>query len=577
MASQRLGEDIIKVATSRLGQRYVLGAHVPKDNPNWRGPWDCAEFASWCAWQAYRVAFGMRPLRADRGDAYSGFWYDDASEPGVAIRWQNALNIPGALLVRRPRPGTIGHVAISLGDGRQTIEARGAKLGVGIFDAAALRPWDIGVLLPGVDYSAEGVESMTGPADFEPAPVKVPAGFFALQSPHLKGPEVLLIQRALVAKGIDPGPLDGDFGPMTEAAVVSLQAAEGLEVDGIVGPSTAGELGLPFPIRPSPDAIAALAAERRAEAEPLPQPVVVAAAGKRDIIAFIKDGARHSVRFGDGTTRFVGVEVPYTDDMPRRGLYQDSRLSAIADVGIYAPADFLASHGQWAHFMLPTIKAESSGYFGRLNSYDRAAFTFGAPQFAAHTPKENLIELVRLLLVLPEAKVYLPELALVGGLVTWIKPDGSRQNLEEEVRVTRPHGVVDTQLAHFMRYLNADPVKVGPEEVSAGARLMAFAKEVPAARAAQIDYLRQRMVGLVARAKRNADRFTGQDWRIAVWVVDILYQGRGSMSAIRAALASGNPLEALSKIGSSYTDRRKTVREQIAALDASGVLDGFTV
>jgi hypothetical protein len=49
------------------------------------------------------------------------------------------------------------------------------------------------------------------------------------------------------------------------------------------------------------------------------------------------------------------------------------------------------------------------------------------------------------------------------------------------------------------------------------------------------------------------------------------------MSAIRAALASGNPLEALSKIGSSYTDRRKTVREHIAALDASGVLDGFTV
>lgn len=115
--SDRNGADIVEVAKTRRGQRYVLGAKVAKDNPNWQGPWDCAEFASWCAYQAYQIVFGLRPARADRGDAYSGYWYEDADEPGTAIQWTHALNIPGAILVRRPRPKLIGHVAIALGDG----------------------------------------------------------------------------------------------------------------------------------------------------------------------------------------------------------------------------------------------------------------------------------------------------------------------------------------------------------------------------------------------------------------------------------------------------------------------------
>ena len=50
-----------------------------------------------------------------------------------------------------------------------------------------------------------------------------------------KQPEVRDLQEALRALGHDPGPIDGDFGAGTEAAVKAFQAARDIPVDGIVG------------------------------------------------------------------------------------------------------------------------------------------------------------------------------------------------------------------------------------------------------------------------------------------------------------------------------------------------------
>ena len=54
---------------------------------------------------------------------------------------------------------------------------------------------------------------------------------------------VKTLQRALRRLGWGPGPVDGLFGPRTESAVRRLQAAHGLAVDGVAGPTTWRALG----------------------------------------------------------------------------------------------------------------------------------------------------------------------------------------------------------------------------------------------------------------------------------------------------------------------------------------------
>lgn len=53
-----------------------------------------------------------------------------------------------------------------------------------------------------------------------------------------QGSDVMKIQQALQLAGFSPGPIDGKFGPRTKTAVQSFQSAQGIVVDGIVGPIT---------------------------------------------------------------------------------------------------------------------------------------------------------------------------------------------------------------------------------------------------------------------------------------------------------------------------------------------------
>ncbi len=52
------------------------------------------------------------------------------------------------------------------------------------------------------------------------------------------GSEVSALQQALQKAGLYAGPIDGQFGPNTEAAVRAYQTQRGVTVDGVVGDET---------------------------------------------------------------------------------------------------------------------------------------------------------------------------------------------------------------------------------------------------------------------------------------------------------------------------------------------------
>ena len=53
---------------------------------------------------------------------------------------------------------------------------------------------------------------------------------------------VVTLQKVLAALSLKVGKPDGNFGPVTQAAVIAFQTAHGLNPDGIVGATTAQEL-----------------------------------------------------------------------------------------------------------------------------------------------------------------------------------------------------------------------------------------------------------------------------------------------------------------------------------------------
>ena len=227
------GDDILELALTHEGEEYVLGARAPMANKTWTGPWDCAEFCSWCVFQVTGILYGARP--ADDpvlADAFTGFWGNDVASRGIAVSVEDAMRTAGACLLRKPRTGRVGHIVFSDGKGG-TMEAHSSARGL-IRHTAAGRRWDVGVLVPGVRYFM-GEEVVF----VEPAPPVL-----RVTQPMMRGPRVKAVQEALKRRGYPVGDVDSVYGPQTEAAVLALQADEGLLPDGEVGPETAGALGI---------------------------------------------------------------------------------------------------------------------------------------------------------------------------------------------------------------------------------------------------------------------------------------------------------------------------------------------
>jgi hypothetical protein len=219
------GLDLVRIARTRIGCRYVLGIITPKDDPN-ACMFDCAEFASWSIYQATKRLYGCynnngKPYGAD---AFSGYWARDAKELGILISVEEAASTAGCFLIRLAGHGLIGHVAMTVGDNNTTIEAHSTKTGVGQWGISGRR-WDLAIQIPFVSYSFN-----------PPSPVTPPSSkIYRLTEPMMHDDFIKKIQQALGFTGND---VDGYYGYKTFTAVREFQIKEGLVPDGEAGPIT---------------------------------------------------------------------------------------------------------------------------------------------------------------------------------------------------------------------------------------------------------------------------------------------------------------------------------------------------
>ena len=90
-AEKGTGSGLLRRAQQHIGEEYV-NIQVPKDNPNWKGPWDCAEFISWLVYQEAGVLYGCVDDNAkpSEADAYTGGWQQDVERLGIRVSIEKA-------------------------------------------------------------------------------------------------------------------------------------------------------------------------------------------------------------------------------------------------------------------------------------------------------------------------------------------------------------------------------------------------------------------------------------------------------------------------------------------------------
>jgi hypothetical protein len=136
-------EQFVSLCVAQADDTYVYGANVDLDDPD-PSVFDCAELVEWAVAQ-----LGLRAHLDSRWDFSQG-QRAAVEQAGLGRSVAAARGIRGALLFNSH------HVAVSLGDGTQTIEAKGKDYGVGIFTIDNPKNgkcrFDAAGLVPGIVY-----------------------------------------------------------------------------------------------------------------------------------------------------------------------------------------------------------------------------------------------------------------------------------------------------------------------------------------------------------------------------------------------------------------------------------------
>ncbi len=272
-------------------------------------------------------------------------------------------------------------------------------------------------------------------------------------------------------------------------------------------------------------------------------------------VQVFKEDRRYYASVNGAPRFYVGSDVRYGS---RRGLMNSANPFGPR----YSPEHFVDEAGHWAHYLHPTIQCESKGAFNCINTYDRARFTYGHMQFAAHTANSNFTLLFRELLGLPEAVAYFPDLTVRSGHIHRIGDNG--QEPLEDNDSTEP----------LQLYLNPNSQQVEELAVVVAAKFLAWCATD------------QRFVRTLAefafrdqqeKLKRHARKLPldGLSDKLCMVVLDILHQGRGKYSTIKKALVKPDPFDALLNIGlDTYRERIATLRSEMLRLESRGLI-GF--
>jgi hypothetical protein len=317
---------------------------------------------------------------------------------------------------------------------------------------------------------------------------------------------------------------------------------------------------MPYMVSPSAGVSVQTAIRRRIAAP--------AAPGAPRRVAIIREQSRFYASVDDEPRFYLGNQVKYKQ---RLGLMNSNNPPGPR----YRAEDYAAAHGDWAWYLLPTITCESKCHFTCLNTYDRAAFTFGHIQLGAHTPDDNFVAFFREVLALPSAAEYFPDLTVSNGRIHHRTPAGALVPLESR-----------TDTAGLMAYFNRTPGTIDDTEADRAARLVDWSIRYPAMRDLQVAFtVRAQRRKLAGHARKLP--LDGVVDKLCLVVLDILHQGRGTYALIRSALRSPDPFDALLEIGgATYGERVSTLRAGIRDLEARGLVgqkvydaasDGFIV
>jgi len=260
----------------------------------------------------------------------------------------------------------------------------------------------------------------------------------------------------------------------------------------------------------------------------------------------LRNGAKFEAEADGGTPFFVGYQTKYQGNI---GLYNvpTHDLPSL----VYSADDERGDYKFWADFIGPTALCEGGNYL-TLNTYDRAKFTWGFGQFAAHVPDGDFVLFFRDLLGLPQAADYFPNLLLSSDRVCKVT-NAAPVPLESA-----------TSTAALMDYLNPSSQSVDDDEVIAAAKLIHWTAQDPAARSLQVKH----MIAAFKRLMIESDKklgLDGQDAQVCCVICDIRHQGRATYADMLGALKSNDPLDSLLTLGKvQYPGRIDTLSSALA-------------